>query len=297
MSIESLFSKLKRKPSSTSSASECESPTIESQKEKKQERKKIRVDDSEKSEERNMSVQATLDEINKKLEFVATKDNVNQLKTEMERVVESLNKKIDKLESRLYDIEKMNDGLTNALSAEKKKNAELLCKVETNIKNNTQLFKAQNEQEQYMRRWNCRVFKVKEVEGETADQCAQKCVDVFGQKIGVKVSMADIEVAHRTGAPPTKDKPNPRPILVRFFSRQKRDLVLSQRKNLKGLGVSVGDDLTKANYILLRRAEAHSATLSAWSSRRNVLATVKNGKIVRLEVGEDTDTILSNQMK
>ena len=50
-----------------------------------------------------------------------------------------------------------------------------------------------------------------------------------------------IEVAHRSGV---KTGSNPRPILVRFVSRAKRDQVLANRRRLKGKGIVIGEDLT-----------------------------------------------------
>ena len=67
-----------------------------------------------------------------------------------------------------------------------------------------------------------------EEERETASICIKKCAKVFIKDIGVKVTEADIDVAHRIGPPPPKGRS--RPIIVRFLSRQARDLVVSNRK-------------------------------------------------------------------
>ena len=86
-----------------------------------------------------------------------------------------------------------------------------------------------------------------EEEGETAKSCIKN--------IEVEVTEADIDVAHRIGPPPPKGRS--RPVIVRFLSRKARDLVVSNRKNLKNKGVAFGEDLTKANYNLLLAAEKH----------------------------------------
>ena len=118
--------------------------------------------------------------------------------------------------------------------------------------------------------------------GDRKLSCIKKCATVFTKDIGVKVTEADIDVAHRIGPPPPKGRS--RPIIVRFLSRQARDLVVSNRKNLKNKGVAVGEDLTKANYNLLLAAEKHSATLAAWSSNGKILSKLKNGRIIRVDI-------------
>ena len=121
---------------------------------------------------------------------------------------------------------------------------------------------------------------------ETANNCIKKCVKVFTKDIGVKVTEADIDVAHRIGPPPPKGRS--RPIIVRFLSRQARDLVVSNRKNLKNKGVAVGEDLTNN---LLLAAEKNSATLAAWSSNGKILSKLKNGRIIRVNIDMDINVV------
>ncbi|KAL8577263.1 hypothetical protein ACOMHN_022451 [Nucella lapillus] len=152
-----------------------------------------------------------------------------------------------------------------------------------------------NDHEQHSRQFNVRVYGVPEVSGgtETVNDCVDRCLEVFSTKIGVPVSKADIEMAHRTGKP---GGPRPRPIIVRFHSRILRSHVLADRRKLKKTGVSVGEDLTLLNYKLLKRAEQHSATLSAWASNGKILAKIKNGKTLRLDITMNIDKELIKAM-
>ncbi|KAL8592237.1 hypothetical protein ACOMHN_030912 [Nucella lapillus] len=100
-------------------------------------------------------------------------------------------------------------------------------------------------------------------------------------------------MAHRTGKP---GGPRPQPIIVRFHSRMLRSRVLADRRKLKKTGVSVGEDLTLLNYKLLKRAEQHSATLSAWASNGKILAKIKNGKTLRLDITMNVDKELIKAM-
>ena len=85
------------------------------------------------------------------------------------------------------------------------------------------------------------MFKVPEDERETAADFASKVCAIFSDKLGIPTKASDIEVAHRTGK---RRSTRPRPILVWFFDRKKRDSIISSRRNLKNKGIVSGEDLT-----------------------------------------------------
>ena len=146
--------------------------------------------------------------------------------------------------------------------------------------------KEQNDQQQYSRRWNLRVFKVPEGDGETAEDCRKKCCDIFNQKVNVKTAVTDIEVALRTGTPTgTKS----RPILVRFFDRKLRDQILANRRKLKNKGIVIGEDLTFASHKIYMAAVKHSACSSAWTVNGKIFAKLTNGTKMKLDMHTDVD--------
>ena len=189
-------------------------------------------------------------------------------------MIDSLHNKVDKMESRVFDVEAEKDKLKTETRKIQENNKDLKKRIDQYDKENRQLRRNQNDHEQYLRRWNCRVYKVPEEERETANSCIKKCAKVFTKDVRVKVTEADIDVAHRIGPPPPKGRS--RPTIVRFLSRQARDLVVSNGKNLKNKGVAVGEDLTKANYNMLLAAEKHSATLAAGSSNGKILSNTNH---------------------
>ncbi len=138
------------------------------------------------------------------------------------------------------------------------------------------------------------MYGVPEKPGETVDECVQKCVDVFSTRLGVPVTKADIEIAHRSGKP---GGARPRPILARFLSRRLRSSVLASRRKLKQTGISIGEDLTSLNYKLLKKTQITTASLTAWSSNGKILAKLKNGQTVRIEVSTDIDKAFARVMK
>ena len=167
-------------------------------------------------------------------------------------MIDSLHNKFDKMESRVFDVEVENDELKTEIRKIKENKKDLKNRIDQYDKENRQLRRNQNDHEQYLRRWNCRVYKVPEEEGETANSCIKKCAKVFTKDIGVKVTEADIDVAYRIGPPPPKGRS--RPIIVRFLSRQARDLVVSNPQNLKNKGVAVDQSQ-------LQSAAGHRKTL------------------------------------
>ena len=120
---------------------------------------------------------------------------------------------------------------------------------------------------------------------------------IFTNMVGVPVAESDVEVAHRVGNRASRQDRG-RPIIVRFLSRKKKDDVLTNRRKLKGSDkkIAIGEDLTSLNYKLLKEAKEHSATLDAWSSNgKKIIAKLKNGKTVTLDICRDLDTTLRKE--
>ena len=125
------------------------------------------------------------------------------------------------------------------------------------------------------------------------DECVQKCTDKFTKEVGVSVTPNEVEIAHRLGQ---SRSDRPRPIIVCSHSRKVKSDVLMSRRKLKQTGISIGEDLTQANYRLLTRVKEHSAVLSAWSSHGNILAKLKEGETVRVDLSTDFDKEFARAM-
>ena len=276
--ISSYFSRtgLKRNHSSTSEESDI---SISSENDsKKQEKKRMNtvVEDSD------MAVQAALDNISKRLDTLATKVDVKQMRDEVKCLTKTFMEKLEKLEGRLFETEVKAEKLESEVKSLKKVNETATGMIKQQDRRIKQNERELNNLQQYSKRWNLRVFKVPEKEKETAANCTVKvCAKVcaiFSDEVGIPITASDIEVAHRTGQ---CSSTRARPILVRFFDHKKRDSIITSRRNLKNKGIVIGEDLTYANYQVFRKASEHSATMSVWSSNGKILAKVKNGRIVR----------------
>ena len=120
-SITEYFSKLaqKRKPSSTSSS---ESSSVN---EKNKQDKKILFhemsDSYEEERENEMSVKTTRDEIITQFQTRATKADILQLKSDVDKLTSQFMLRLDKLERRSFDAKKGIDSLKNDIASMKKR--------------------------------------------------------------------------------------------------------------------------------------------------------------------------------
>ena len=232
------------------------------------------------------TIQTTLDEIRRPFQTLATKDDIQQPKSDVDKLTSHVMLRLDKLERRCFDDEKEIDSLKSDLASVRKNNnsnktAEMKEQLRMQEQKILYVLSDQNDQQQYDHRWNLRVYNVEEKAGETADDCAKKCCRIFTDLIGVPTTEEDLEAAHRTGPTTTGKR---RPIIVRFQSRRLKDKVLASRRKLKGKGVCVDEDLTAASYKLARDIYKHSYTLASWSSQGKVFAKLKSGKTVRISL-------------
>eukprot|EP00745_Piridium_sociabile_P013195 TRINITY_DN19706_c0_g1_i16.p1 TRINITY_DN19706_c0_g1~~TRINITY_DN19706_c0_g1_i16.p1 ORF type:complete len:305 (+),score=50.15 TRINITY_DN19706_c0_g1_i16:138-1052(+) len=249
-----------------------------------------------------------VNDINKRLDSLqqtlASKQDIENMKADFKKEIENFtsafSKRINTLEGRVAQSEGETGKLKEEVTVLKKTNADLFKKLNMQNKQVTTLNKSLNDLEQQGRKWNVRVFNIPETNSqkpETTADCVKKCCDIFTNLVGVKVSEPDIEIAHRIGNKPSPQSKS-RPVIIRFLSRKKKDEVLSKRRNLKGNPgrVAVGEDLTYLNYRLLKDAKQHSATMDAWSSNGKVIAKLKNGKTLKLDIGCDVDATLRQEM-
>ena len=134
----------------------------------------------------------------------------------------------------------------NFVALENEKNT-LQTEVKILQKTNNELSTKMNDLEQYTRRNNLRIFGIQEVSGdwETSSQSEEKIIDLIQQKLNLPHITSDhIEACHRVGR--YREGKN-RPIIVRFLSRKTKEIIIKERKKLKGSGVIIAEDLTKVN--------------------------------------------------
>ena len=214
------------------------------------------------------------------------------MRHEVKCLTKTFMENLKKLEGRLFDTEMKAEKLESEMKSLKKVNETATGIIKQQDRRIRQNERELNDLQQYSRRWNLRVFKVPEKE-ETAADCTSNVCAIFSDEVGIPITASDIEVAHRTGQ---RSSTRARPILVRFFDRKKRDSVITSRRNLKNKGIVIGEDLMYANYQVFRKANEHSAAMSAWSSNGKILAKAKDGRIVRVNIHTDLDEAFRRAM-
>ncbi|CAC5359724.1 unnamed protein product [Mytilus coruscus] len=120
-----------------------------------------------------------------------------------------------------------------------------------------------NDTAQYTRKNTVRIFGIVQTdEKENTHDIVQK---LFKEMLSL--DNIDIEIAHRIG--PVKDSDQNvntrRPIICKMLRRTDKMKVIASRRKLKGLKVSISDELTKLNFGLLKSLQEHELIDQAWS--------------------------------
>lgn len=142
-----------------------------------------------------------------------------------------------------------------------------------------------NENEQYSRRCNIRIFGLPELEDEN---CYEVVTDFCKTKLGCDFELCEIDRTHRVGRPKSGKQ---RAIIVKFSSYQSKIKVMKCKKNLKGTSMYVNEDLTFFNKELLNYARTELKNLSVWSTDGKILIKQQSGRIVRVKTKNDVDSI------
>ena len=95
----------------------------------------------------------------------------------------------------------------------------------------------------------------------------------------------DIQRSHRLGRRNTKhftrsQAQKPRPIIVRFGDFRKRQQVFRNKKTLKGMNVSITENLTKSRYLLYQASMKRYGKGKIWTIEGRVTTKVNEKYVV-----------------
>ena len=184
---------------------------------------------------------------------------------EIEKSLEGCHSNIHAIESRVTDLETgSQEDRPNAVTDEIKKD---IVDIKIQV----------NDLEQYGRRSNIRIFGISIQENE---DCAEKVVAVLKDKLNCnELTVSDIENAHplpiKSASADQIIKPA---VIVRMKSRQVKEAILKKRKALKGTGISISEDLTSLNVLLLNRLRNDSRVVDSWSNNGRIYFRVEESK-------------------
>ena len=203
-----------------------------------------------------------LSDINKKLSNVITRDDgflrglIREIFQQMkDEFLNSVTHRIELLEGTIFEknqendnLKKEIDNLNKDLENQKAENEKLVDQIK---KVNDTAEDRINELEQYGRRNNLRINGIPEDEDvdETAERTTRKVAETLNRAIvDLNLARYDFDIAHRLGQ---KRLGSCRPIIVKFQSRMKRDVILRNRKLFKGSDIYINEDLTRLNQLVL----------------------------------------------
>lgn len=131
--------------------------------------------------------------------------------------------------------------------------------------------------EQYTRRETVRVTGLAEGDTETVNELETKVFNLFKDAGANDITPADISTMHRVGS--KNPEKGPRPILVKFISRQKKKSLLTKKKNLKEKPqypkTYLQDDLTKLRSKLYYMAREMECVDKCWTIDGKIFAKLK----------------------
>lgn len=127
-------------------------------------------------------------------------------------------------------------------------------------------------------------------ESETEDLQEEMC-KLLKSKIKIAVSPNEVNYCYRMGKKPgTK---NPRPIVLMFTCRWKRNTVFNNKKFLKGTGIVIEEMLVKNNLNLYKKVRSVIGVKACWSWKGKIYAFINNTKKL-ITSEEDLSNYTSN---
>ncbi|XP_037971829.2 uncharacterized protein LOC119693172 [Plutella xylostella] len=188
--------------------------------------------------------------------FALLNDKFDNFKTSVSDQLATLTKSVASWEKRILDLETKCGELTNCATLVKKQDSEML-ELNGTI---TMLQDQLNNQEQFYLRNELEISGLTEMSNENLLHTTL----LSAQKLGVELSVSDIDGASRVGPRPTQPDAEPRPVVVRLLRSAKRNQLIQAarvRKNLttkdvelsgKPRTVYFNERLTKHNRTLFR---------------------------------------------
>ena len=178
------------------------------------------------------------------------------------------NERMEKLE----EVNKVREVIIQNLQEENKTLKEANLKLK---EDQGHILQKTDENEQKSRSSCLLVHGVVETDGEDTDTLV---LDIVNNKVGVELSLNDIERSHRIGPKRavTTRSMKPRAIIFRFSSIRKKLEVFRKKKELKGTNVVITESLTALRFDLFQKAKTKYGIRNTWTSEGRIFAKVNN---------------------
>ena len=212
---------------------------------------------------------------------------------EIKQVKSSIDESVKKLGERTTTLEEENETLKDDLTTVTIELAELkteLAEVKDNLKEVTDKadkgVRRSVDNEQYSRKSNIKIYGLQEDLNENPVDIALK---LFEEKLNITIVKRDVDVAHRVG----KRKPGQhRGLLVKFIHREDKSTIIKARRQLKGSGITIADDLSQDMQMLFNRVKNDSRLKDSWTWDGKVFVKTKDDKVFTIAYGQRLDEVI-----
>jgi len=199
------------------------------------------------------------------------------------------------LHKRMDSLQKQNDSLVAA-------NGSLSGQITQLTNQLDRLSTSFDEMDQHSRNVNLLIHGVQPTSptGQPEVGLSDHVVNLLNRHLGTTVTEMDIQLVHRLGrlsttastlpGATTPSSPRTPPIIVQFSSRRTRNLVLSRRRSLKGMGFSITEQLTVRRASLLKKCSdlvAAKKLDSAWSHDGKIFIKTLSNRTVSVSNDHD----------
>jgi len=219
--------------------------------------------------------------------------------TAVEDIKELFNSKLAELNDRVTAVEDRLEQLEQSHSTikhmEQSQSApDLSTEINAVREETRQSLLLSNDNEQYSRRNNLRIFGFKPEQDENSCTAAVRFVK---SHLHVPINDVDIEMAHMTNGPVrTTSEQQRRPtMLIRFRSKEKRDQVIRARRSLKGTHFAISEDLTALNIKTMNRLRNNTDVRTSWSWNGKIFAILSTGDKVTIRPFQSVAELMSNR--
>jgi hypothetical protein len=204
-----------------------------------------------------------------------------------------LNRRIDVLETSIFDLNKRADDAERANKKLVAENVVLRDSIASLTAKSESLTCTIDDLEQYSRGSNLMIHGIQpQPDDNVGTNLAARVVTLLNSNLGVSVHDNDLSTAHRVRRvnASSSGNPKPPPVVIQFNNRAIRSDILSKRKHLKGRGLSITEQLTPRRMNLLKKAGElviQHKILSSWSHDGRILIKSLDNRIVPILMAND----------
>lgn len=254
--------------------------------------------DSKRNKREHVSTSSESDDPDKLAKLLDQK--LSQLRKELhEDMIKTIEEKVVPLLSTVNEVVKEVKDLRSEVDVFKKKSEDLEQRVAKLEEEKVQMsniiqdsLRKANDTEQYSRKYSFRVVGAKREDNES---CATTVLKILQHNIGLtSVKLADIAIAHPLPQPRGAPATSAPPIYFRLANPQMRESIMTSRKRLKGSGITIRDDMTRLNALVLNRTCNHDSVESAWFHNGKILFRPKDiNKVFHIMPYQDINLVIT----